>query len=284
MLAKPVCKDTLRFFSSYIERELGIVYSDFNDFQLVRRLEEIAVLLDCPSIDALFVRAQKGICSDFRKMILDVATNNETSFFRDPRVFEMIETHLLPALAQKAVQKKRLSIWCAASSTGQEPISLSIMLKEYEKRHKICLNATITATDISHRVLEKARSSTYTQLEIQRGLPARHMIQYFQKLPNGQWKAKDEIAQSIQYHELNLKSAFPFKESFDLILCRNILIYQSVESKKAIVERILAVLANDGQLVLGAGESLLGITSLCEPHTVSGAIYYKKPQSSKTAA
>lgn len=279
MLDRSISKDILRFFSSYIERELGIIYSDFNEFQLIRRLEEIALLLECPSLDELFQRAQKGIHGDFKKMILDVATNNETSFFRDPKVFEMIEGQILPALAKKSLKQKNINIWCAASSTGQEPISLAILIKEYAKQNGIQFNVKILATDISQRVLERAKKSAYSQLEIQRGLPARHMISYFQRLPCGQWKAKEELAQMIEYRELNLKMAFHFPENFDLVLCRNMLIYQGIESKKNIVERILGFLSDDGSLVLGAGESLLGITSRCEPLTVNGAIYYQKSKS-----
>lgn len=284
MLVKPLNKEILNFFSSYIESEVGIVYSDFNEFQLIRRLEEIALLLQCRCVEDLYSKARSGIHGDFKKMILDVATNNETSFFRDQKVFEMLESSLLPLLAEKAQKKRSLRIWCAASSSGQEPLSLNILIKEFEKKNNVSLNASILATDISQRILEKAKLSTYSQLEIQRGLPTKYMLSYFHQLPSGQWVAKKEISENITYQKLNLKHELSFAEDFDLILCRNVLIYQSVDSKKRIVEKIINVLSDQGILLLGAGESLLGITSTCDPHSVLGAIYYKKSKSSVKVA
>ena len=274
----------LPFFAKFIEGELGIIYADHNYFQLQNRLEEIANLLGVKTIEALYEQAQKGIFGQFRQLLLDVATNNETSFFRDPKIFRLIEKLILPEMKGKLSGFDTLNIWSAASSTGQEAITTAITISDWCEKNASKLNFAITGTDVSERVLARAKAAKYSQLEVQRGMPATHLIKYFTKDEQDHWTAKQEITKHINFSKLNLKESFSFPEKFHVVLCRNMLIYQSVESKIDILKRITANLADDGFLILGSGESLLGLSQEYEQVNVDGTVIYRKKNLKKMAA
>lgn len=274
----------LKFFAKYIEDELGIVYAEHNFFQLQNRLEEIAKLLDADGIESLYRQAQGGISGSFKQLLLDVATNNETSFFRDPKVFKMVETMVLAKASEILAPGEKLRIWSAASSTGQEALSLAMMIKEFNFKHKTQIDFQIIASDISERVLAKAKAGLYSQLEVQRGLPAPYLIKYFKKEADDKWAASPDLLKHMSFQIVNLKSAFGFREKFHLVFCRNVLIYQSVDSKIEIVERITGAMVPGGFLVLGAGESLLAVSSAFDQQLVDGAILYRKKDAQSRAA
>ena len=210
--------------------------------------------------------------------------NKISSFFRDPKVFKAIEKLLLKSAPSLLGSGEKLRVWSAASSTGQEALSVAMMVKEFNNREKTSLQVSIIGTDISERVIEKSKARIYSQLEVQRGLPAPYLIKYFKKDDQDRWIASSDLGEVIQFKKLNLKSNFSFPEKFHLILCRNVLIYQSIESKTEIVKRLTHELAPGGFLVLGAGESLMGISTEFEQQTVDGAlIYQKKPAGVKAA-
>ncbi len=267
--------EILSFFSKYIESELGIIYAEHNLFQLQNRLEEIAKLLNKPTPQSLFEEAQKGITGQFKQLLLDLSTNNETSFFRDGKVFAAIEQTVLKPILEKAQRSAPLRIWSAASSTGQEPLTVAMLIQEFAEKNGVSIPFSITGSDISERVLEKAKNGTYGQLEIQRGLPAKLLVKYFDKDAQDNWKAKDTILNKIYYMKQNLKSPFNFPQKFDLILCRNVLIYQSVEGKTDIIKRITQTLNPGAILVLGAGESLFGLSNDFDQEFVEGTVIYR---------
>ncbi|AGH94526.1 CheR family methyltransferase [Pseudobdellovibrio exovorus] len=268
--------EILKFFADFIQSELGIVYSDHNSFQLQNRLETIAKFLDLPSIEALYEKTKTGFSETAKQLLLDTATNNETSFFRDPKVFRAIETDILGNLAASLAPNEKLRVWSAASSTGQEALSLAMLSRELAAKSANPFSVDILATDISERVLKKAQEARYTQLEVQRGLPTTHLVKYFRKDEQDHWVASPQLTSLIEYKKLNLKSDFTFANKFHLILCRNVLIYQNVEDKIAILDRITANLAPNGYLILGSGESLLGLSSDYDQQISNGAIIYQK--------
>lgn len=273
----------LIYFAKFIEKELGIVYATHNYFQLQNRLEEICKLIDVENLSALYDLAQKGIKGQFRQLLLDLATNNETSFFRDPKIFKAIENTVLSAFQEK--NSGKLQIWSAASSTGQEALSVSILIKEWSEKRAVNLPFSITGTDISERVLARAKSAQYSQLEVQRGLPAPYLIKYFKKDEQDRWTAKSELTSHTEFTKLNLKEPFRHTSPFFLVLCRNVLIYQNVESKKEILQRISKEIMPGGFLILGAGESLIGLSSDFEQTSFEGAVFYrKKIQAERKAA
>ncbi len=260
----------LLFFAKYIETELGIVYSEHNYFQLQRRLEEIANAQNC-SIPELHAQAQSGISDGLKRLLLDTATNNETSFFRDPRVFKAIESAVLPSFPNGV----HLKVWSAASSTGQEALSIAMLIQEFAEKRSVPIEFSILASDISERVLEIAKKATYSSLEVSRGLAPTHLEKYFRKNDQDKWVAASSLTKHIEYKKMNLKSPFTSLDKFHIIFLRNVLIYQSLEGKKEILSRIFKQLEPNGFLVLGTGETLIGIPTEFEQIECEGTILYR---------
>ena len=266
----------LSFFAKYIESELGIVYAEHNYFQLQNRLEEISKLLSVDGLPKLYELAQNGVTGAFRQLLLDLATNNETSFFRDPKIFKAIEAKILPAFLATNPAGANLGIWSAASSSGQEALTISMMIKEWSIKNSRPIKFTITGTDISERILLKAKAAQYSQLEVQRGLPTPLLLKYFTKDTNDRWTANSDLSEPISFRKQNLKENFSFVETFYIVLCRNVLIYQSVAGKTDVIRRLTSKLAPGGFLILGSGESLLGLSNDYEQINIDGAIVYQK--------
>ncbi len=252
-----------KYFSSLIENEIGIQYNETNKFLLYTRLQNLIKFLNIPNIDFLWNDIQKnGLNSAAKSLILDMATNNETSFFRDPHVFDFFKNYFI----QKAMEKKdKIRIWCAATSTGQEPYTLAMIMSEL-KEQGINKHYEIFATDISERVLKQAESGIYSQLEIQRGLPANLMLKYFDQvslelssLPF--YRVKPQLSSMITFKRLNLLQFIHDFGVFDIIFCRNVLIYQSVENKKQVINKFAKMITPGGYLVLGGSESLIQLTT-----------------------
>lgn len=268
--------EILHYFAKYIEAEVGIIYSEHNYFQLQNRLEEIAKLNGIPTIEIMYQKCQLGFCDKFKQNLLDLATNNETSFFRDPKVFKAIENIIIRLASENKSIPDNLRIWSAASSTGQEAISTAILISEYNEKMNTSIQFSITGTDVSERVLSKAKDGRYTQLEVQRGLTPQMLQKYFLQDADNQWVASPILTKNIEFKKLNLKDSFSFFENFQLILCRNVLIYQNVDAKMAILSKITSFLAPGGFLILGSGESLVGLSAAYQQVFDDGAVVYRK--------
>jgi chemotaxis protein methyltransferase CheR len=272
-----VPREILIYFAKYIETELGIVYSEFNYYQLQNRIEEIVRILGLKDVTTFYLAAKSGISPQVKQLLLDTATNNETSFFRDPKVFKALQDDLLPDFVKrfKTHPYKKLRVWSAACSSGQETYTLSMVFKDFFANHCASMSFDIVATDISSKILERARTGKYSQLEIQRGLPASLMTKYFEKNAEDQWLAKAELKKTIQFQPLNLLESYQSLGKFDLIFCRNVLIYQSVENKIAIISRLAECLEPGGILAMGAGESLIGLSERYETIKWGDCLFYR---------
>jgi len=190
--------------------------------------------------------------------IIEAMTTNETSFYRDIKPFDIFKETVLPYYKNKAGANKNLKIWCAASSSGQEPYSLAMLLKE-ESAKLPGWNFSITATDISHEILDQAKEGTYTQFEVQRGLPITLLMKYFTQ--NGdKWTINDDIKRMIDFKYFNLLDPMSSIGKFDIIFCRNVLIYFDQPTKKDVMERMNRQMSDDGFFFLGGAETVLGIT------------------------
>lgn len=266
----------LKFFADYIQSELGIVYSESNYFQLNHRLDDIALQLGYPNSDALYNKAMSGISGFMKDLLLDSATNNETSFFRDPNMFAALEKDLFPKILTAASFKGQLKIWSAACSTGQEVYSVIMILNQLAKSNPTYLKYEYLATDFSERVLKKAKSGEYSQLEIQRGLSSRVLVQNFVQKEGTSWQIKDDLKRNITFKKLNLLDPFVFSGPFNLVLCRNVLIYQEVKNKIKIIEKIKDLMPTGGVLVMGAAESMLGISQSFEMYQSEKSTFYIK--------
>ena len=195
--------------------------------------------------------------------VVEAMTTNESFFFRDKTPFEYFRDVIMPALLAARAAQRRIRIWCAAASTGQEPYSLAICLREMS--HAIAgWRIDIIATDLSTEVLEKAKSGIYSQFEVQRGLPITMLIKYFTQVGEC-WQITPDLRSMVQFKPLNLLSDFAHLGNFDLVLCRNVLIYFDQPTKIGVLERIARITERDGYLILGAAETVVGLTDSFKP-------------------
>lgn len=272
MLLNPV-----EFFAKYIESETGITYNETNHYQLKMRLEDFCRTEKLSSVEVLFNLFQsKPIDNRIKQKLLDMATNNETSFFRDPRYFEAMEKYILETILPN--DPKEIKIWSAAASTGQEAISIAIVLDELSRKYPLP-PFKVFATDISHKALDKCKSGIYTDFEVCRGLSDQRRQMFFEKFGE-KWKVKTSLLNHIHYSFNNLIRSSVF-EKFHLIFCRNVLIYQKTDVKLTVLDMLFKQLEKDGALLMGAGETLVGLISDVEIETIHGVSFYKKIKSHK---
>jgi chemotaxis protein methyltransferase CheR len=195
--------------------------------------------------------------------VVEAMTTNESFFFRDKIPFEHFRASIMPALLAARAAQRRIRIWCAAASTGQEPYSLAMALKEMTSSIA-GWRIEIVATDLSNEVLEKARAGIYSQFEVQRGLPIQLLVKYFSQIGDT-WQIAPDIRAMVQYRALNLLGDFSHLGTFDLVFCRNVLIYFDQATKIAVLDRIARITDRGGYLVLGAAETVVGLTESFKP-------------------
>lgn len=265
-------RESIEFFSKLIEKETGIVYGDFNVYQLQTRLEEICKHEKIASLDEL-QKKFSGLIVDqtLKQKLLDISTNNETLFFRDPTFFAALESYLLREVLLDLPSE--IKIWSAASSTGQEAVSVAIALQELSE--KVSLPPfSIVATDICEKALLKARSGVYSDFEVMRGLSEDRKNKHLDRRTEG-WQVKPSIHNKIRFGYNNLIKS-TVTGPFHIILCRNVFIYHKVEVKKMIVESLLKQLGPTGAIMLGVGETLLGVKDEMQTTMVGNVIFYRK--------
>jgi len=203
--------------------------------------------------------------------VIDAMTTNETLFFRDRVPFELFRNFILPKVKQAHRYGGTLRIWCAACSSGQEPYSLSMMLDEHADELR-GMKVSITATDVSQKMLRQAREGIYSQFEVQRGLPVRLLLKYF-KQEGTRWRIDPGLASRIDFRHSNLIEPFRALGTFDVIFCRNVLIYLGTETKRDVLSRLAQSLSPEGYLVLGGAETVMGLTSKLAPHAEQRGLY-----------
>jgi chemotaxis protein methyltransferase CheR len=212
--------------------------------------------------------------------VVEAMTTNETFFFRDKIPFDHLKEAIIPALLQARAARRSLRIWCAASSTGQEPYSIAMCLKEAGSS-LAGWRTEIVATDLSQAVLEKSRAGLFSQFEVQRGLPIQLLVKYFTQVGE-LWQLSSEIRGMVQHRQLNLLQDFSHLGIFDVIFCRNVLIYFDQDTKAGIFDRISKMLEPDGVLALGAAESVVGITNTFKPYPERRGLY--RPNTARAGA
>jgi chemotaxis protein methyltransferase CheR len=217
------------------------------------------------------VQKMKGGSSSIVAQVVEAMTTNETFFFRDKVPFEHFRDAIMPEMLAARAGRKSLRIWCAAGSTGQEPYSLAMSLKEMGAA-LAGWRVEIIATDLSTEVLEKSKSGVYSQFEVQRGLPIQLLVKYFKQ--NGElWQISPELRAMVQHRQLNLLHDFSQLGTFDIIFCRNVLIYFDQDTKINIFGRLARSMEQDGFLVLGAAETVVGLTDAFKPFPDKRGLY-----------
>ncbi|MCW5704245.1 MAG: protein-glutamate O-methyltransferase CheR [Xanthobacteraceae bacterium] len=211
--------------------------------------------------------------------VVEAMTTNETFFFRDKMPFDHFRQSIMPEVLKARASRKSIRIWCAAGSTGQEPYSLAMCLKEMEPQ-LAGFKVDIIATDLSQEVLEKSKAGLYSQFEVQRGLPIQMLVKYFKQ--NGEfWQINPELRAMVQHRKLNLLHDFSQLGTFDVIFCRNVLIYFDQDTKINIFSRLRKAMEADGFLVLGAAETVVGLTDVFKPYPDKRGLY--RPNDSRSA-
>ncbi len=260
------------FLRDYIHRQSGILLDNDKHYLLEARLMPVVEELHLPSLMAL-CQALKQSEAPLRKKVVEAMTTHETLFFRDSVPFEAMRKELLPKLALARQSTRRIKIWCAAASSGQEPYSLAMLLLESGFGG---WNIEILGTDLSEQVLNRAREGKYMQLEVNRGLPAQYLVKYFQR-EGLEWRIKDTIRQMVRFEQGDLRQN-PRGSGYDFVFCRNVLIYFDIPTKKQILERLRNSLTPGGYLALGSAESTLGLDEVFERVAVDNARFYQAPK------
>jgi chemotaxis protein methyltransferase CheR len=262
------------YLRKILKERSGLDLSADKQYLVESRLVPLARKAGLPGIPEL-VAKMKGDADRLTADVVEAMTTNETFFFRDKIPFDHLRDTILPALMQTRASRKLVRIWSAASSTGQEPYSIAMCLKE-KAAQLAGWRFEIVATDLSQEVLEKSKAGIYSQFEVQRGLPIQLLVKYFTQ--TGElWQINADIRGMVQHRPLNLLQDFSHLGKFDVIFCRNVLIYFDQETKISIFERMHKVIEPDGMLMLGAAESVVGITDAFRPYPDKRGLYQPNP-------
>lgn len=252
-----------KFLSELLKRRSGLVVSSEKGYLLESRLLPVARDLGLDNLDALVAKMRQSNNDPLLTTVTEAMTTNESLFFRDDKPFANFRDETLPALLQSNTESKQIRIWSAAASTGQEPYSIAMILNEAAAQ-LAGWRVEILGTDLSSEVLRKAESGIYSQFEVQRGLPVRYLLKNFQKV-NESWQINSAIRAMVKYRQLNLMEDFGHLGKFDVIFCRNVLIYFDQETKTDVLERLGGTLHPNGALFLGGAETVLGISEKFKP-------------------
>lgn len=265
--APPLLADNYRYLQDFVQRNSGIVLDQTKQYLVESRLSPVARAHGLGSINDLcnLLRATRD--PQMERTVVEAMTTNETYFFRDPAQYDAIRTALLPEIRQR---KRVPNFWSAAASTGQEAYSLAMMLAENGFGEG---QARIVGTDLNEQVLAKARAGRYQQLEVNRGLPAPMLVKYFQR-QGMEWQLADRIRRMVTFEALDLRNRPRQPGPFDLIFCRNVLIYFDTPTRKKIVEHLRAAIAPGGWLVLGGTEVPVGTDNLFQRQSIGAVTVY----------
>lgn len=268
----------LKLISQYIQKITGIYLDQSKSYLFETRLSSIAESHGCKSYQELQNKARQEPSKKIEREIIDAITTNETLFFRDKGPFELLQHKILPELidrrSSKSALKTRMKIWSAASSTGQELYSIAIVIKELLKDSKD-YSFTLLGTDISDAAIAQASYGKYNRFEIERGLDRRYLQKFF-TLFGDSWKIKDEIRAMVNFKKFNLMQPFTSLGKFDIIFCRNVAIYFTLEDRKKLFNKLADSLVDDGYLVIGSTESLTGVCPRFVPKRHLRSIFYQK--------
>jgi chemotaxis protein methyltransferase CheR len=246
------------FLRKCLKERSGLVLSADKEYLVESRLLPVARKSGLATLGDLVGALKSATDSSLMTAVVEAMTTNESFFFRDKVPFEHFRSTIMPALLESRRSTHTIRIWCAAASTGQEPYSLAMCLKDIE-REIAGWRIEILATDISAEVLERARLGVYSQFEVQRGLPIQLLVKHFTR--NGEsWEIAPELRAMVRFRQLNLLADFSQLGLFDVVFCRNVLIYFDTETKIDVLNRLARITAHDGYLVLGAAETVVGLT------------------------
>jgi chemotaxis protein methyltransferase CheR len=255
-----------QFISQLLKQRSGLALTPDKEYLLETRLQPIARHRNCADLESLIalLRRSTGDESLLRE-ITEAMTTNESMFFRDNKPFEQFKEVVVPRIRERK-PGGRMRIWSAACSNGQEPYSLSMTMLE-NRALMGGLTAEILATDLDTQVLARAQDGVYTQFEVQRGMPITLLLKYFSQIDGNQWRIKDEVKAALSFRQHNLLQNCASLGKFDVIFCRNVLIYFDEDTKRAVLGRLADALEPHGLLFLGAAETVISFSERFKPLT-----------------
>jgi chemotaxis protein methyltransferase CheR len=269
-LVADILPENYRFLQEHVYSTVGIVLESNKHYLFESRLAPIVRQLGLSSINDLCAFVKAGCHHDVALQIAESMTTNETYFFRDPAQYDAIRNQLLPRLKKERQDSKKLRFWSAASSTGQEAYSLAMLLLEDGFKD---WNIQILGTDYSSKVVERARSATYQQIEVNRGLPADLLVKYF-KRSGMNWQLSESLRRLASFETIDLRKSMRSIGPFDLVFCRNVMIYFDSATKRNIMKEIHSTLFRGGWLLLGGAETGLDINEWFERQTMGNVTAY----------
>jgi chemotaxis protein methyltransferase CheR len=262
--------ENYRFLQKHVYNQVGIVLEDNKHYLFESRLRPFVKQLNLSSLNDLCSLLQNGCSAELSQQVAEAMTTNETYFYRDPAHYEAFRTVLLPRLREERRDTRTLRIWSAAASTGQEAYSLAMLLLEEGFKD---WNIQILGTDFSPKVLERARSAVYQQIEINRGLPTHLLLKYFRR-SGLDWQLSDEVRRMVRFETIDLRKSMRTLGPFDFVFCRNVMIYFDNITKRNIMKELHSTLFRGGWLLLGGSETAFGLDEIFKRQTIGSITVY----------
>lgn len=269
----PISDAEFRYIKDFVYQKAAIDLEPGKAYLVESRLQPIARREGFASLSDMIAKLRTQPTNGLNWLVVEAMTTNETYFFRDIHPFELLKTKVLPELIKRRTAQRQINIWCAAASSGQEPYSIMMLLREHFPE-VLSWKINFIATDISNGMLNRCREGCYSQLEVNRGLPAALLVKYFQKIST-EWKIKDELRRAIDFRQVNLAQPWPALPTMDIVFIRNVLIYFDVETKKPILARVRKLMSPDGYMFLGGAETTLNLDESFKRVQVNNSAYYQ---------
>jgi chemotaxis protein methyltransferase CheR len=261
------------YLCELVKSSTAIALDAQREYLMEARLSSVAQREGFGSVSELLARVRTSGSSQLQWKVVEAMTTNETSFFRDVKPFEALRQVVIPYLIKARQTERKLTIWCAACSSGQEPYTISMLLREHFPELQNW-KVSILATDIATDMLEKSKSGRYTQLEVNRGLPANYLVKYFKK-DGVDWQIDESILKMVEVRRMNLSVAWPLMPPMDLVMLRNVMIYFPVDTKKQILKNMRSVMRPDGHLFLGTAETTINLDASFVCESFKNVSYYR---------
>ena len=277
-----ISQSSQRILSSMLEARTGQQISFSRRWRIDSALSSIMRERGFETMDQLVGRLASGRDPALTEAVIEALLNNETYFFRDKLPFDLLFGGPIKRLEQARARDRRLAIWCAGCSTGQEVYSLAMSFLD-EKARWQGWRIEIVGTDLSRRAIERARAGVYSQFEVQRGLPVMQMIRYFEEVGSREWKVAPALRDAVRFEQASISDPPPRPGRFDVILCRNVLLYFTAEMRRLAFTRLAQAIAPDGSLMLGAGETVIGQTDRFVSDPDNRGLYVPAPAAAPVA-
>jgi chemotaxis protein methyltransferase CheR len=270
------------YIRKLVRERSAIVLEPGKEYLAESRLMPVAREEGCATLEDLVAKIRADRSGGLERKVVEAMTTNETTFFRDVHPFEALRKVVLPEMLESRGSERRLHIWCGASSSGQEPYSIAMVLRE---RWQVLgdWGVRLVATDISREMLERTREGRYSQLEVNRGLPAPMLVKWFEK-QGTTWQVKSELRAMLELQEMNLAGNWPTMPQFDVVFMRNVLIYFDIETKQQILGKVRRLLRPDGWLFLGGAETTINLDEAFERIPVDKATCYRLRDRKRSAS